>query len=65
MPMMAFSLYRNWLAGACAAFQPPPLADYMRILPELVLSIFGMLVMVVDPLLDEETSQNDAGHRSR
>jgi hypothetical protein len=30
----------------------PQAADYMRILPELVLSIFGMLIMVVDPLLD-------------
>jgi hypothetical protein len=27
---------------AQAGFQPPQLADYMRILPELVLSIFGM-----------------------
>src|ERR1700689_1351568 len=34
----------------------PQAADYMRILPELVLSIFGMLIMVVDPLLDPETS---------
>ena len=43
------------------AFQPPQLADYMRILPELVLSIFGMLVMVVDPLLDEENSHQSLG----
>src|ERR1700719_3702244 len=28
----------------------------MRILPELVLSLFGMLVMVVDPLLDPDSS---------
>jgi NADH-quinone oxidoreductase subunit N len=35
----------------------PQGAEYMRILPELVLSIFGMIVMVVDPLLDEEESQ--------
>jgi NADH-quinone oxidoreductase subunit N len=39
----------------------PQGADYMRILPELVLSVFGMLVMVVDPLLDEESSQNALG----
>jgi NADH-quinone oxidoreductase subunit N len=26
--------------------------DYIRILPELVLTIFGMIIMVVDPLLD-------------
>jgi len=43
------------------AFQTPQLADYMRILPELVLSIFGMLVMVVDPLLDEENSHQALG----
>ncbi len=33
----------------------------MRILPELVLSIFGMLIMVVDPLLDEENSHQSLG----
>ncbi len=43
------------------AFQPPQLADYIRILPELVLSIFGMLVMVVDPLLDEDNSHRSLG----
>jgi NADH-quinone oxidoreductase subunit N len=42
-------------------FQAPQLADYMRILPELVLSISGMLVMVVDPLLDEEGSHQALG----
>src|SRR5271170_627111 len=40
---------------------PPPGADYMRILPELVLSIFGMLIMVVDPLLDPENSHRSLG----
>jgi NADH-quinone oxidoreductase subunit N len=39
----------------------PQGADYMRILPELVLSIFGMLVMVVDPLLDEDNSHQVLG----
>jgi NADH-quinone oxidoreductase subunit N len=39
----------------------PQAADYMRILPELVLSIFGMLIMVVDPLLDPETSHQSLG----
>ncbi len=39
----------------------PQTADYMRILPELVLSIFGMLIMVVDPLLDEESSHQLLG----
>jgi NADH-quinone oxidoreductase subunit N len=35
--------------------------DYLRILPELVLSIFGMIVMVVDPLLDPERNQKPLG----
>jgi NADH-quinone oxidoreductase subunit N len=33
----------------------------MRILPELVLSVFGMLIMVVDPLLDDENSHQSLG----
>src|SRR6266436_4218567 len=39
----------------------PQGADYMRILPELVLSFFGMLIMVVDPLLDEDNSHQSLG----
>ena len=39
----------------------PQGADYVRILPELVLSLFGMLVMVVDPLLDEDNSHQTLG----
>src|SRR6266478_3470958 len=39
----------------------PQGADYVRILPELVLSIFGMLIMVVDPLLDEDNSHQVLG----
>jgi len=39
----------------------PQGADYMRILPELVLSVFGMLIMVIDPLLDEESSHQSLG----
>jgi NADH-quinone oxidoreductase subunit N len=39
----------------------PQTADYMRILPELILSVFGMLVMVVDPLLDPESSHQSLG----
>jgi len=57
--MMTAAFLHGWPSLLAQAFQPPQLADYMRILPELVLSIFGMLVMVVDPLLDEENS-----HRS-
>ena len=39
----------------------PQSADYVRILPEIVLSVFGMVVMVLDPLLDEEANQNILG----
>ena len=39
----------------------PPGADYIRILPELILSAFGILVMVLDPLVDEEKSQKTLG----
>jgi NADH-quinone oxidoreductase subunit N len=39
-----------------------PLAvDYVRILPEIVLSIFGMAIMLLDPLVDEEKSQRLLG----
>ena len=36
--------------------------DYVRILPELVLSAFGILVMVLDPVVDEEKSQKLLGY---
>src|SRR6202051_713842 len=39
----------------------PQAADYVRILPEIVLAIFGMLIMVLDPLLDEHRSQKTLG----
>lgn len=39
----------------------PQSADYMRILPEIVLSVFGMIVMVLEPLVDEENSQKLLG----
>jgi len=51
---------QTWLVpGAPAAL--PMGVDYMRILPELVLSLFGMLVMVVDPLLDPDSSHESLG----
>ena len=59
--MMTAAFLHGWPSLLAQAFQPPQLADYMRILPELVLSIFGMLVMVVDPLLDEENSHRSLG----
>ena len=39
----------------------PQSADYVRILPEIVLSIFGIIVMVMEPLLDERTGQRILG----
>jgi NADH-quinone oxidoreductase subunit N len=39
----------------------PHYADYIRILPELVLSIFGLAIMFIDPLMDERTSQKTLG----
>ena len=39
----------------------PQSADYVRILPEIVLSIFGMIVMMLEPLLDEQKSQKVLG----
>jgi len=39
----------------------PPTEDYLRILPELVLSVFGMIVMFVDPLIDEDRNQKPLG----
>ena len=35
----------------------PVAADYIRVLPEIVLSLFGMAIMLIDPLVDEEKSQ--------
>jgi NADH-quinone oxidoreductase subunit N len=39
----------------------PQSADYVRILPEIVLSIFGVIVMAMEPLLDERTGQKILG----
>ena len=39
----------------------PQTADYVRILPELVLSIFGIVVMLLEPLFDERRSQRTLG----
>src|SRR5580658_9605950 len=49
------------LLASAQTFQSPPFADYMRILPELILTVFGMLVMVVDPLLDPDRSHQSLG----
>jgi len=39
----------------------PQAADYIRLLPEIVLSIFGMILMLLDPLLDNRRSQRTLG----
>jgi NADH-quinone oxidoreductase subunit N len=39
----------------------PTGADYVRILPEIVLSIFGMIVMVMEPMIDERRNQQVLG----
>jgi NADH-quinone oxidoreductase subunit N len=36
-------------------------ADYVAILPEIVLSLFGMLIMMLDPVMDERRSQRTLG----
>ncbi len=54
-------------ARMAAAFIPayspvlPVSADYVRILPEIVLSLFGIVVMMLEPLLDEKTGQKLLG----
>jgi NADH-quinone oxidoreductase subunit N len=39
----------------------PHATDYIRVLPEIILSIFGMLVMVLEPIFDERRSQKSLG----
>jgi NADH-quinone oxidoreductase subunit N len=39
----------------------PTIADYIRILPELVLSGFGIAVMMIDPLLPAKNSRKTLG----
>jgi len=38
-----------------------PNADYVRILPEIVLSVVGMIIMLLDPIMDERRSQRILG----
>jgi NADH-quinone oxidoreductase subunit N len=48
--------------GAAALLQTIPQGtDYVRILPELILSAFGIVVMVLDPLVNEERSRKLLG----
>jgi NADH-quinone oxidoreductase subunit N len=39
----------------------PIAADYIRVLPEIALAIFGMVIMVLDPLMDGQKSQRALG----
>jgi NADH-quinone oxidoreductase subunit N len=61
MTMTALTHAFPMLLAQAQIFTPPSGAEYMRILPELVLSIFGMIIMVVDPLLDQERSHKSLG----
>ena len=47
-----------------AAHPLPQLVDYIRILPEIVLSIFGMIVMVLDPLMDNGLMRDRRGQKT-
>ncbi|HLQ51133.1 MAG TPA: hypothetical protein VK129_06510, partial [Terriglobales bacterium] len=38
-----------------------PGADYIRILPEIILTVFGIAVMMVDPLLPPKGSRKPLG----
>lgn len=48
-------------ATAVASQVIPQGADYVRVLPEIVLALFGMAIMLLDPLLDERASQKTLG----
>jgi NADH-quinone oxidoreductase subunit N len=39
----------------------PESVEYVRILPEIVLSVFGVVIMLLDPLLDERRRQQALG----
>jgi NADH-quinone oxidoreductase subunit N len=39
----------------------PRAPDYVSILPEIVLSVFGMLIMMLDPVMDQRRSQRTLG----
>jgi NADH-quinone oxidoreductase subunit N len=49
------------IAAIQTASTLPRSADYIRILPEIALSLFGMAIMVLDPVMDERRSQRTLG----
>src|SRR6516164_10730469 len=38
-----------------------PAVDYIRILPELVVSLFGVIIMLVDPILPDNSPKRPLG----
>ncbi len=51
------------IAGLVPAYSQvlPQSGDYVRILPEIVLSVFGIIVMMMEPLLEEKKGQKILG----
>jgi NADH-quinone oxidoreductase subunit N len=47
--------------GSYHAFTTPQAVEYIRILPEIVLTVFGAVIMLIDPLMDEQRSQKTLG----
>ena len=43
------------------AFATPQGIEYVRILPEIVLSVFGIVIMLLDPLIDQRRSSRTLG----
>ena len=39
----------------------PQGVEYIRILPEIVLTLFGMIIMLLDPVMDDRSSQKTLG----
>ena len=39
----------------------PQAVDYFRVMPEIVLAVFGMIVMLLDPFLDQRRNQKTLG----
>ena len=42
--------------------ETPGSSDYVSILPEIILSVFGILIMLLDPVMDERSSQRKLGN---
>ena len=41
--------------------RPIPSIDYIRILPEIILIVFGTIVMMADPLFDDHNDRKSLG----